>query len=188
MTRSARAASATPSGPRTGWCCRRYPSTPPTPAPGPLELAVLDAALASWTRLDPAEQAYGLRPLAVGGRVVWQPDPARAEVVDDRRTFERLSVLDPVTGEVTTVQVPYRGYGGYPEGSLGELWMATSGRALIEGDLLDPATLAWLAVPPLTSPDGVPLTTYVGGDTSILLWGGAVPGSAGGWLLLLPPS
>ena len=188
MTRSARAASATPSGPRTGWCCRRYPSTPPTPAPGPLELAVLDADLASWTRLDPAEQAYGLRPLAVGGRVVWQPDPARAEVVDDRRTFERLSVLDPVTGEVTTVEVPYKGYDGYPEGNLGELWMATSGRALVEGDLLDPATLAWLAVPPLTSPDGVPLTTYVGGDTSILLWGGAVPGSAGGWLLLLPPS
>ncbi|HMS36885.1 MAG TPA: hypothetical protein PKA93_06980 [Arachnia sp.] len=155
---------------------------------GPLELAVLDADLANWTRLDPPEQAYGLRPLAVGGRVVWEPDPARAEVVDDRRTFERLSVLDPVAGEVTTVEVSYKGYDGYPEGSLGELWMATSGRALVEGDLLAPTTGASTTVPALAPSDGVVLTTHVGGEDSLLLWGGAVPGAAEGWLLLLPPS
>jgi hypothetical protein len=129
-----------------------------------------------------------LRPLAVGGRVVWEPDPARAEVVDDRRTFERLSVLDPVAGEVTTVEVSYEGYDGYPEGSLGELWMATSGRALVEGDLLAPTTGGSTAVPPLAPSDGVVLTTHVGGEDSLLLWGGAVPGAAEGWLLLLPPS
>ena len=118
----------------------------------------------------------------------WRPAPASKE--GDRQSSVCLELTD---SETTRAWWPVRfaaqlGYDGYPEGSLGELWMATSGRVLVEGDLLDPATLAWLAVPPLTSPDGVPLTTYVGGDASILLWGGAVPGSAGGWLLLLPPS
>jgi hypothetical protein len=152
----------------------------------PLELAVLDAGLTTWSRLDPAEPAYGWGPLAVGDRVVWRPDGSRAEVVDDRRTHELLSVLDPGTGEVTTLRATYQGYDGYPAGSIAGVWVATGDKVVVEGDLVDPATGEWTALPPLEKGDGIALTTAIGAGNSILLWGGDIPRATAGYLLLLP--
>lgn len=152
----------------------------------PLGLAVLDSSLTTWTLLNPTEAAYGWKPLAVGDRVLWRPDGARAEVVDDRRTFELVSSLDPATGEVTTIRAPYQGYGGYPAGSLGSLWVATRDEVVVEGALLDPVRQEWTNVPPLELPEAFYLGAVVAGENSLLIWGGDVPGHAEGRLLVLP--
>lgn len=151
-----------------------------------LELAILDSGLTTWTRLDPTEPAYGWDPIAVGDRVVWKPGDGRVEIEGDRRTYEWLINLDPATGEVTTIRARFKGYDDYPTGSIAGIWVATSDRLEVEGDLVDPATLEWIDVPALETSEGVVLTTYIGGDNSILLWGGNVPHTSEGHLLLLP--
>ncbi|MGC4152519.1 MAG: hypothetical protein QM628_05505 [Propionicimonas sp.] len=153
----------------------------------PLELAVLDSTLTTWSRLVPDEPAYGWDPLAVGERVIWKADSTRAEVVDDRRTRELLSVLNPATGEVSTLRAAFKGYDGYPAGSIAGIWVATADKVVVEGDLVNPATEEWLALPPLEASEGVVWTTWIGGENSLLLWGGDVPRSTAGYLLLLPP-
>ena len=154
----------------------------------PLGLAVLDSDLSGWTQLDPDEPAYGWDPIAVGDHVIWKPGDGRFEIVDDRRTYEWYSNLNLRTGEVTTIRAPYTGYDGYPAGSIAGVWVATADQVVVEGDLVDPATLVWTALPPLENPEGATLTTEVAGENSILLWGGEVPGTTVGHLLLLPPS
>lgn len=152
----------------------------------PLEVAVLAADLTTWSRLDPAEPAYGSEPLTVADRVVWKADSARAEVMNDRRTHELFSVLEPASGEVTTLRAPYRGYDGYPAGSIAGIWVSTGDKLVIEGELVNPATGEWIAVPPLENPAGIAAPTVIGGQNSILLWGGDVPRATAGYLLLLP--
>ena len=57
----------------------------------------------------------------------------------------------------------------------------------LEGDLFDPVTGQWTAIPALEELRTFPYTTQIGGDHSLLLWGGNPTGtSTDGRLLLLP--
>lgn len=147
----------------------------------PLRLAVLDAGLATWSDLETTAPVYGYDPLAVGDRVVWESNSDRYEIVDDKRTHEYYSSLDPATGEVTDIKAPFE------VGFLTGAWLATADQLTVEGDLYDPVADAWTTIPAFKVPAGVVLTTWLSGPDSLLLWGGNVPLTSSGRLLLLPP-
>lgn len=153
----------------------------PNPPSEPLQIATLDTSLTNWTTLVTSRPVYGWEPLAVGDRVVWKSPGERYEIIGDRRTHEYYSSLDPATSEVTDIKA------GFERGTLLGTWAAIGDQTILEGDLFDPVTGQWTAIPALEELRTFPYTTQIGGDHSLLLWGGNPPGtSTDGRLLLLP--
>lgn len=150
---------------------------PPFPA---AQLAAMDASLSGWSKLNTTGPVYGSNPIAVGDRVVWKSNGDRYDIVDGKRTYEYYSSLNPVTGQVTDIKA------GFRRGTLAGAWVATGSQAIIEGDLYNPATAKWTTVPELGTLIAYPYTTQVGGEHSILLWGGNQSSGNDGRLLLLP--
>lgn len=150
---------------------------PPFP---PVQLAVMDASLSGWSELKTTGPVYGSDPIAVGNRVVWKTNGDRYDIVDGKRTYEYYSSLNPITGQVTDIKA------GFQRGTLAGAWVATGSQAIIEGDLYNPTTGQWTTVPELGTLVSYRYTTQVGGEHSILLWGGNPSSGTDGRLLLLP--
>lgn len=155
-------------------------ATPLKASKSPARLAVMDASLSGWSKLKTTEPVYGSDPIAVGDRVVWKSNGDRYDVVDGKRTHEYYSSLNPITGQVTDIKA------GFQRGILDGAWVASGRQVVIEGDLYNPTTGRWTTVPELGTLVSYRYTTQVGGEHSILLWGGNQSSGTDGRLLLLP--
>lgn len=139
---------------------------PGSEKPSLVRLAELDDDLTTWRELG-ATQILGSGARYASDRVVWTGlgSADGGEVNNWGRHYDFGGIFDPNAG--TWAELPTPPSGGPLLGTA----VVTGGLVEVGGHLLNPVTLEWTTVPALPAGEPVGGTT-IGGDESVLVWGG----------------
>ncbi len=159
--------------------------SPGSAEPPLVRLAELDADLTTWHEIGTTELlGAGTAVRCASGRVVWPRVGGGdgGEVGNWGRFYYYGGIYDPDAEAWTDLPTPPSG------GSLQGSAIVAGGLVEVGGHLLNPVTLEWTTVPSVPVRDLAGNTT-IGGDESVLVWGGGdyeTP-TADGYLLWVQP-